>query len=420
MWSNSLAAITRRFLSAVIILCAFSGVVCAQTDTTLFNFAYNGSSGGGPIGPLAFDSEGNLYGVTIEGGANCIPFGCGTVFKLAHTSTGWQQTQLYTNFVGGITASPNGGLVFDSAGNIYGTSNLNSVWKLSPASQGQWNLTLLHQFAPDSADGNGPTTGVVLDAQGNIYGTTKEGGTGKSPECSGSGCGTVFELSPGPDGQYTYTILYNFQGGIVGDGSWPRGVILDTQGNLYGVTQTGGFGQGQSICDANGCGTVYELSPTSGGQWQETQLYVFQGGDDGSWPMSTLTRDAAGTFYGTAYSGGLNNEGTIFSLENEQGQWKESAYSVSRFKGINPGPGVVTIDSAGHLFSDIPYGPPHGNGMVFELNLSDGGFKLLDAFPNRESGTSVNGGVILLKGKLFGVTEGGGQYNQGIVFEITP
>jgi len=416
---NHLAALTGRFLSTIVVLCAFSAVVYSQTDITLFNFAYNGTSGGGPIGPLVFDPEGNLYGVTIEGGANCAPFGCGTVFKLTHTDDGWSQTELYVNFEGGISASPNGGLVFDSSGNLYGTSNINSVWKLSPTSQGPWTFTLLHQFSLPG-DGNGPTTGVVLDEHGNIYGTTKQGGTGQSPECFNSGCGTVFELTPGQDGQYTETILYNFQGSVVGDGSAPRGVILDAQGNLYGVTQTGGFGYQQSICDADGCGTVYELSPTSGGQWKETQLYVFQGGDDGSWPMSSLTRDAEGNFYGTTYSGGLKNYGTIFKLQNRQGQWKESAYSVWRFKGVNPGPGVVTLDNAGHLFAETPYGPPNGNGMVFELNLSNGGFTLLDGFPNQASGTSVNGGVILRHGALFGVTEGGGQYNQGLAFEIVP
>jgi uncharacterized repeat protein (TIGR03803 family) len=416
---NYLSALTDRFLSAIVVVCAFSAVVYSQTDTTLFNFAYDAGSGGGPLGPLVSDSEGNLYGVTIEGGANCGPYGCGTVFKLTHTAQGWEQTELYANFEGGISASPNGGLVFDSSGNIYGTSNIDSVWKLSPTSQGQWTLIVLHQFTYDTSDGNSPTTGVVLDEQGNIYGTTKEGGTGlSSPECD-SGCGTVFELSPGQDGQYTETILYNFQGSKVGDGSWPRGVIRDASGNLYGVTQLGGFGYQQSICDADGCGTVYELSPTSSGQWQETQLYVFQGADDGSWPMGILTRDAKGNFLGTTYSGGLNNDGTIFKLQNQQGQWKESAYSVSP-KGINPGPGVVTLDKTGNLFVETPYGPPHGNGMVFEFNLSNEDFTLLDGFPDQASGTEVNGGVILHQGALFGVTEGGGQYNQGTAFEIIP
>jgi uncharacterized repeat protein (TIGR03803 family) len=416
MRSNSLGKVLRRSLSACLLFCASVAVVYAQTDVTLFNFANDSTSGGGPLGPLTFDSQGNLYGVTIEGGGEL----AGTVFTLTRGTGGWTQNELFANFESGITASPNGGLVFDSAGNLYGTSNANSVWKLTPSSGGPWTLSVLHQFIPFSGDGDGPTTGVVLDDQGNIYGTTKLGGTGASSECPTEGCGTVFELTPGANGQYTETILYSFQGGVAGDGSWPRGVIRDGQGNLYGVTQLGGFGYGQSICNADGCGTVYELSPDSSGQWKETQLYVFQGAADGSWPMSLLTPDGGGTVYGTTYSGGLDNNGTIFKLQDVAGQFTESAYSTWNFKGLNPGPGVVTIDKAGQLFAETSSGPPHGNGMVFEFNVATEKVKLLDGFPNTAAGTEVNGGVILRDGNLFGVTESGGTNGQGTVFEITP
>jgi len=269
-------------------------------DTWTFKLIhrFNGTDGANPASTLIFDSAGNLYGTTSGGPSN----GPGTVFELQPSGKGaWALNTLYT-FKGVPDGSaPYGSLVFDTAGNLYGTTstggpaNAGTVFELSPATDGGWTETVLYSFL--SSGGTDPSVGVILDSTGNLYGTTvSSGGT------CGCDYGTVFELVRGTGGTWTKTTLHTFTSN---DGHSPLGLVLDTAGNLYGVTFVGG---------SSNDGTVFELSPGSGGAWTETQLHVF-GGADGAGPVGSLIFDSTGNLYGaSAYGGADNNKGTVFEV----------------------------------------------------------------------------------------------------------
>jgi uncharacterized repeat protein (TIGR03803 family) len=151
--------------------------------------------------------------------------------------------------------------------------------------------------------------GVVFDSAGNLYGTTYYGGT--STACF-HGCGTVFKLTPQADGTWRGATIYNFQGGA-NDGAWPQaGVILDSQGDLYGTTTQGGL-SGPDCEDNLTCGVVVELTPGTNGQWTETVLHRFSG-TDGAMPMAPVIRDAQGNLYGTTFTGGSFGRGVVFEI----------------------------------------------------------------------------------------------------------
>ncbi|MGB9197871.1 MAG: choice-of-anchor tandem repeat GloVer-containing protein [Terriglobales bacterium] len=206
----------------------------AGTESVLYSFT-GGTDGGRPYAGVVEDKHGNFYGTTLQGGA----FGLGTVYKVTASGT---ETVLHSFAGGSDGATPYGGVILDSKGNLYGTtagggsSNAGIVFKLSPSG----TETVLYAFA-GGPDGANPTVALVRDKAGNLYGTTYNGGNG-----NGSGDGTVFEISPSG----THTVLHTFTGGA--DGAVPdAGLILDKHGNLYGTTLGGGIG----------FGVVYELTP---------------------------------------------------------------------------------------------------------------------------------------------------------------
>jgi uncharacterized repeat protein (TIGR03803 family) len=273
-------------------------------ETVLYHFN-GGKRGGTPYGSVIFGSDGSLYGTTGFGGTG----GAGTVFKLTPRSGGspWTETVLY-----GFTNGPDGGypyctLVFDSAGNLYGTT-LNGgnagngvVFELSPpTSGGAWTEQVLHSF-DSPTDGNLPFAGVVFDAGGNLYGTTDNGGP--------NNWGTVFEVSPPKRGarNWTETVLYNF--GFNTDGGNPgySRLALDARGNLYGATQVGGTPRS---------GVAFKLAPPRQGRtnWTETPLYSFTGSSDGGEPESGLIPGPNGSLIGTTFRGGANDLGTVYQL----------------------------------------------------------------------------------------------------------
>jgi len=273
------------------------------TETVLYNFT-GGTDGGSPIGNLAFDSAGNLYGATNFGGnISCSRsgLGCGVVFELSPTSSGWQESVVHTFIDKADGAYPLGGVTMDAAGNLYGTTssggNINdcpgqvsgcgTVFKLTPSSTG-WTERALHTFA-QNAGGYAPQAGVVFDAAGNLYGTTETGGG-------------VFKLTPTSSGPWTFSLLKTL--GLRGGATPLAGVALDAAGNVYGTTNAGGD-LSSSVCNSNGCGVVFKLTPTTSGPLTETVLHSFTGGTDGRYPYrSGVVLDSAGNVYGTTEEGG--------------------------------------------------------------------------------------------------------------------
>jgi hypothetical protein len=238
-------------LGAMLVVAILAAPVASAQSTFATIHEFTGTDGASPVGNLVSDSAGNLYGVTTIGGqqnpATCTLTGsgnyCGTAFKLARSSSGqWQETVLYEFQGGNDGGNPLGGLTIDASGNLYGTAAVGGgeyngvVFELSPTKSGSWTETVLYYFVGGS-DGYFPEGNLVFDKSGNLYGTTYGGGTGY---CGlGASCGTIFELSKGSGGIWNETILYNFAS--LNDGANPRaGMIFDSHGNLYGTTSDGG------------------------------------------------------------------------------------------------------------------------------------------------------------------------------------
>ena len=284
----------------------------------------NGTGGGALTGGLVADAAGNFYGAAYIGGnlSDCSPYGCGNVFRLSpNGSGGWQETVLY-NFTGGVDgALPAATLIFDGAGNLYGTaaqggsnntqcqprSGCGVVFELSPTASGPWTQTVLHTFTGGS-DGSGTFAGLVFDTAGNLYGTALN--AGNLNDCGGGGCGVVFELSPSSGGGWTETVLHTFTGHNDGGLSFSA-LIRDPAGNLYGTASSGG---NLSDCGGHGCGVIFKLAPNSSGGWSETVLHAFTNGWDGSFPQTPLALGADGNLYGTTGSGGGTGQGVVFSI----------------------------------------------------------------------------------------------------------
>jgi uncharacterized repeat protein (TIGR03803 family) len=364
------------------------------TETVLHNF--DGGSGDGiyPHASLIFDGSGNLYGTTGNGGCNDASFGI--VFEITPAGSGDWAESVPFNFCLSDESGPLGNLVFDSAGNLFGTTSTGgtgrcstnppfgcgTIFELTPKAGGGWTNKVLHNFDDNGKDGYFPQAGLVLDAAGNLYGTTPAGGTGPCYQRTTQvGCGTVFELSPQADGTWKEKILHNFSGGE-GAQSPQAGLIFDASGNLYGTTTQGG---GSANC-YSGCGTVFELTPTGSGTWTEKVLHVFGVHKFGQMPLAGLVFDGAGNLYGTTYYGGAGDCtsnadtgcGTVFELSPQAGgNWTEKVlhnFNNNGSDGIYPRAGLI-LDASGNLYGTTGYGgtgacgtvAPTGCGTVFEI-----------------------------------------------------
>lgn len=340
-----------------------------------------GTDGSNPQAALTLDPAGSLYGTTVQGGSP----GWGTVFKLAPNGNGtWTETILY-NFQGGTDGGdPNTTLAQDSAGNLYGATEgggvCNSsnqcgglVFELSPQQNGTWVKTTLYAFPLNSQ--NQPSaedcSSLVFDSAGNLYGTTLAGGSG--------GYGTAFQLAPNPDGTWTENVLYNFADSLDG-GNPSGGVLFDSAGNLYGEAEIGG----SFACPRTGCGTIFRLTPQSNGTWTFSVVHTLNGfdGSKGEYPYGGLTMDSGGNFYGMTNQGGNMDCfglgygcGTIFELTptSSGATFKilgdfDGKYGAFRQAG-------VILDSEGNLWGtttaggnlNCPTGNGYGCGVVFEL-----------------------------------------------------
>jgi uncharacterized repeat protein (TIGR03803 family) len=323
--------------------------------------------------------------------------------------------------------APAAGVIFDSAGNLYGTTaqggsdTTGAAFQLVPNGDGTWTENVLHSFLHTNNDGWQPEASLVMDAKGNLYGTTVYGGANCEDQ---GGCGTVFELSPGSGGSWTYSIIYNFCDRTrCEDGNFPYGaLILDGSGNLYGTTYGGG---------TRAVGTVFELSP-SGGKWTETVLHSFTGTTaDGSRPQSTLIFDKSGNLYATTRLGGTKNLGTVFELTPAgKGKWKETVlhdFVGGADDGANPDDGVV-LDAAGDLYGTTINGgcSDYGCGTVYELVMHSDGQRSRKILLNLctavgcPGGNNPRGGLIMdSKNNLYGTTTAGGANLYGTAFKLS-
>ncbi|HEX8817940.1 MAG TPA: choice-of-anchor tandem repeat GloVer-containing protein [Terriglobales bacterium] len=411
---------------ALIALFAFVPRASGQ-EQVIHSFLNNDQDGRGPWSNLVFDASGNLYGTTSLGGRSgtkCGGQGCGTVFELIARQGRWGRHILY-NFrqSTGSGATPLSGVILDSSGNIYGTTQaggskqVGTVFELTLGTTGTWTQTILHSFSTKN-DGRYPLGSLVFDSAGNLYGTTSGGGKYQG--------GTVFELSPGTGGQWTETPLYSFCP-VAGcpDGANPASnLIFDSSGNLYGTTTAGGAQQS---------GAVFQLTPSSTGKWTETTLYSFQNNNlDGVNPDAGVLLDLAGNLYGTTYWGGIYGAGTVFELSpNGQGQWAETvlySFNSSGQDAQDPYAGVIA-DASGNLYGTAQYGGSGtgcdgGCGAIFELSQSSGQWteSILYSFnDNGTDGFDPAGGLVFdASGNLYTTTIEGGTDGFGTVVDLRP
>jgi uncharacterized repeat protein (TIGR03803 family) len=346
----------------------------------IYNFcsASSCSDGAYPLSGLVFDAAGNLYGTTSEGGAygtTCLGAGCGTVFQL------------------------------------------------SPAGNGTWTETVLHNFNDDGKDGWQPVAGLTFDTAGNLYGTTSFGGSSKAGACRNIGCGTVFELTPGASGTWKEKVLYSFcpGHGCAGDGDQPQaGVILGEKGSLFGTTPLGGTRQ--RPC-GQGCGVVFQLA-LANGKWKEKVLHTFTG-QDGREPHASLIFDAAGNLYGTTSS-------TVFELKKNSGWAEKVLHKFGKGKDGAALSAAVVFDASGNLYGTTIKGGANSSGTVFRLTPEGGGKwaeAILHSFKNNgQDGDWPDASVVFDRaGNFYGTTPAGGRpdsgcsaYPCGTVFELTP
>lgn len=416
--------------------------VTPPTEDVLYSFAATSTDAAIPFAGVIFDSDGNLYGTTTNGGTNQITYGntlqgAGTVYELSPvTGGGWTEKVLYSFGASGTDAAlPNASLVMDSKGNLYGTSitggtiGQGTVFELSPGTGGTWTETILHSFGTVTTDGEVPSSGLIFDSTGNLYGTTEQGGANTAWAAGSGGWGTVFELSPGTGGTWTEQVIYAFGYLSQTDGYFPvAGVIFDSKGSLYGTTSDGSSGQ-----DLEGGGSVFELSPASGGSWTETILYGFGGGSpNGYKPEGGLAIDAEGNLYGTTSAGGngFGLDGTAFELSPAGGgAWSFAvihSFGAYETDGFNPTAGMI-FDADGNLYGTTFGGGTDLGGTVFELSPAAGGAWTEQVLYNFASPTADGihpeaGLIFNSSGNLFGTTRYGGAHGSsssgGTVFEL--
>jgi hypothetical protein len=337
----------------------------AGWKTTILHSFTGNQDGYAPQGGLIADSKGNLYGTASGGGdLNCGILGCGNVFELSPSQSGWIFQVLY-DFVGGANDGdlPTGNLVFDHAGNLYGGTihgggvfDPGVIFELSPIVGGAWRETAIYIFGDE---GGAPNGDLVFDAVGNLYGTTE----------LQSSLGSVFQLTNNA-GTWTKNDLLQFDGGEFGENPM-AGLAIDTAGNLYGTTTRGGSA---NCFGGFGCGTAFEVSPNGEGGWNAQVLYAFRGGSDEQNSEGVLLLDAAGNLYGTTNQGGSSGCefgfgcGTVFRLAHKNGAWSESVLHSfgSGSDGQSPVAGPIT-DDAGHLLGVTDAGGSEGFGAVFAV-----------------------------------------------------
>lgn len=325
------------------------------TETVIF--AFSGSNGSAPAAALVWDNAGNLYGTTETGGA----YGAGTVFELSPpTAPGqpWVEQVLY-GFATTDGADPQGSLIFDTLGNLYGTTRSGgaygwgTVFELMPDVGSGWTEIDLHDFDQNGVDGYTPLSNLILNADGSLYGTTEYGSIGNH--------GVVFQLIPNSGGPWTESLVHPFPR-FKPNGAYPLDNGILYGGNFFITTSQGG---------AYGAGTVVMATPGWTLPWWCAVLHSFNGANssDGFDPEAGVIADPSGILYGTTFAGGANAGGTVFQLSKIGDLWTENIlhdFGSSSTDGINPEAGLI-FDSAGNLYGTTAGGGEFGGGTVFEI-----------------------------------------------------
>jgi uncharacterized repeat protein (TIGR03803 family) len=387
----------------------------AQTFTVLHTFTGQ-PDGGGPFAGVILDSSGNVYGTTNFGGVS----GVGTVFRV---DAGGRESVLHNfSLSGGDAHSPVSGLIRDAAGSLYGTTigggqnDDGAIYRITKLGKEK----VLHSFANDT-NGLQPMSDLVFDKDGNAYGTTFQGG---DPSCQQfNWCGVVFRLSR--NGKYT--VLHAFSGP---DGAYPvAGVILDVDGNLYGTTSFGGTGSCIKFrTSITGCGVVFKLDRKG----KLTVLHNFTGGSDGQCPVADLIRDAAGNLYGTTSGDVAGSDcdsgpphqwyGTLFKIDKKRKETVLHNFAYNGTDGTYPQAALLR-EANGDLYGTTTGGgSAGGGGTIFKLSGS-GTETVLYNFTATTDGAHPLSRLVRDKaGNLYGTTLHYGDpiCGCGTVFEVSP
>ena len=385
-----------------------------SSEKVLYAFT-GGTDGGDPSGSITFDASDNAYGTTHLGGIDScgggVGGGCGVVFELSPSGSGWSEAPLYAFDDQSDGGFPNAGVILDKNGNLYGAASTGGNFSCSDGcgviyelqKKSGWAESVLHTFA--GSDGQFPNAVLLPSANGTLYSTTWYGGS--------SGDGTVFSLAP-KGSAWNEQVLYNFTGGT--DGSAPAaGVIRDGTGNLYGTTYKYG---------GDNDGVAFELQKKSRALFKDRVLYTFKATPGGENPYAGLIVDAKGNLYGTTIEGGANESGVAFELVRRGRHWTEKVLHAFGASGDGSSPYAgLAMDGSGNLFGTTVFGGSHNQGVVYELSRARKGWneRILYAFTGGNDGGNPNGTPVLdASGNLYGLTSGGGQYSNGVVFEVTP
>jgi len=387
----------------------FFCAVGLQASTTEIIYSFAGDEDGEYTDTdVAIDAAGNLYGTSVLGGES----GGGTVWQLSNVGGSWVHTVLYSFTGGRDGGEPYKGVTLDAAGNLYGTAvtggsgscegGCGVTYKLTKSGS-TYTQSVIHAFT-GGVDGSGPGARVELDKQGNVYGMTPTGGA--------NGLGTIYALHPKPNGGWATKVIHTFTGGA--DGSSGSAGKMDLRGgHLYGAATTGGV---------HGAGTVFELTPTQSGEWDFKTLYSFQGEPDGVFPYGALLFDGGGNIYGTTYYGGANDVGTVYRLSpTGVGEWNERVlYSFGTGSDGNSSISNLVFDSSGNLYGTTSEGGS-GSGTIFKLARGTLIESIPHSFQGPPDGAFPYAGMVSAgDGTFFGATVHGGDDGEGAIYKFTP
>ena len=385
----------------------FSSASASSSQMVVYNFT-GGDDGGNAATTVAFTATGRAIVTTVQGGSD----GCGTVDELTPTSGLWTERTLWTFTCFNDGKNPHGGVTIDALGNMYGTTvaggnggqcvgdGCGVIYRIGP----HGGFTVLYNFK-GLDDGFGPGNPVAVDSNGNLYGDTPDGGK--------HGLGVVYELSH-VGNRWVLTVLHAFSGRNDGATGSLGPLLVDSAGNVFGVTETAGLHQ---------AGNVFEISPGSNNTHTFKVLYQFKGTPDAAFPYGGVIADGSGDLYGTTYFGGATGNGTVYELipRLTGGYAERVLHSFSGgADGGNP-LSTLVFNPAGFLFGTTSAGGGScGCGTIFKIlhkNLTtlhqfgstqtDGQYPLYGLAPDAN-------------GNMFTSTVAGGDFGQGVIYGIAP